>query len=197
MNNTDIFDHNRVILCHFDSYSTASLFARYGTSVLAPAPCRKAPAPMQHRPTSPNNMHDAVMEALIARMASPDRIDSRRWLPRMDDQRRGPHPYPSRSLYNLRCPAHGIEPHGGVFKPISDMRGTPMIELNLLRRAFDLVMSGAEASRHAAIVPRIKPISLQAEVFLHSSVFRGRIWAGRRCRNKHTDHAHPKRAYAP
>ena len=67
MNNTDIFDHNRVILCHFDSYSTASLFARYGTSVLAPAPLPEgasadaAPADIteQHAP-------DAVMEALIA-----------------------------------------------------------------------------------------------------------------------------------
>jgi hypothetical protein len=42
----------------------------------------------------------------------------------------------------LDPPHDALEPLEGIFKPISEMRGTPMIELNLLRRAFDLVMSG-------------------------------------------------------
>ena len=40
------------------------------------------------------------------------------------------------------APRQAIEPHGGVFKPISEMRGLPMIELNLLRQVFNLIMGG-------------------------------------------------------
>ena len=39
-------------------------------------------------------------------------------------------------------PREEIEATGGIMKPISELRGTPMIELNLLRAAFNLVMSG-------------------------------------------------------
>ena len=42
----------------------------------------------------------------------------------------------------FEAPRAAIEPYGGVFKPISEMRGVPMVELNLLRHAFNLVMGG-------------------------------------------------------
>ena len=40
------------------------------------------------------------------------------------------------------APHGAVEAIGGVFKPISAMRGTEVLELNLLRRAFDLMMTG-------------------------------------------------------
>lgn len=36
MSDTEIFTKNRVILSHFDSYSTALMFARFGSTLLAP-----------------------------------------------------------------------------------------------------------------------------------------------------------------
>jgi hypothetical protein len=42
----------------------------------------------------------------------------------------------------LDAPHKAIEPLGGVFKPISQMRGMPVTELNLMRQVFDLIMGG-------------------------------------------------------
>lgn len=67
MSSANIFDHNRVILCHFDSYSAASVFARYGMSVLAPAPLPEEACAMS-APAEISEQHapDAVMAALAA-----------------------------------------------------------------------------------------------------------------------------------
>mgnify|MGYP003481449180 CR=1 FL=1 len=46
MHDPTVLDRNRVILCHFDSYSAALLFARYGSSVLAPTPLPEAASAM-------------------------------------------------------------------------------------------------------------------------------------------------------
>lgn len=67
MNDDNILDSNRVILCHFDSYSTALVFARYGSSVLAPAPlpetARAMPVPED---ASERHAPGAVLNALAA-----------------------------------------------------------------------------------------------------------------------------------
>ena len=62
-----LFDHNRVILCHFDSYSAALVFARYGSSVLAPMPLPESAAPMPApRDTTGQHSPGAVLDALVA-----------------------------------------------------------------------------------------------------------------------------------
>ena len=142
--NSHIFTHNRIILCHFDTYSAASLFARYGTSVLAPAPLPEdasaIPIPAvitaQHAP-------EAVMEALLTQYGYPPAAlvhadGFQEWMASAS----GPIRIHLLRFTSLDAPKAAIEPQGGLFKPISEMRGTPMIELNLLRRAFDLIMSG-------------------------------------------------------
>lgn len=43
----------------------------------------------------------------------------------------------------FEAPRAAFEPHGAVFKPISELRGSPAAELNLLRQAFNLIMGGA------------------------------------------------------
>ena len=144
MDSARIFDHNRVILCHFDSYSAASMFARYGTSVLAPVPLPEdasvmaAPADIaaHHAP-------GAVMEAVIMQYGFPlsalTHVEGfQEWMASATGDIR----IHLLRFTTLDAPRAAIEPYGGLFKPISEMRGTPMIELNLLRRAFDLVMSG-------------------------------------------------------
>ena len=42
----------------------------------------------------------------------------------------------------FEAPREAIEPLGGVFKPISQMRGMPMTELDLMRQVFNLMMGG-------------------------------------------------------
>ena len=144
MDSANIFDHNRVILCHFDSYSTASVFARYGTSVLTPAPLPEGASAIA-APDDITEQHapEVVMEALFAQYGyTPAELTHAAGFEEWMASAAGPIRIHLARFTTLDAPRAAIEPHGGIFKPISEMRGTPMIELNLLRRAFDLVMSG-------------------------------------------------------
>jgi hypothetical protein len=144
MNAPTLLDRNRVILCHFDSYSAALLFARYGDSILAPTPLPVAasaiPAPddigTQHEP-------GAVLEAMAAQHGlDPKQLkmdeDFQAWM----SSDSGPIRIHLVRFTGLDAPHEAIEPLGGVFRPISQMRGMPMTELNLMRQVFDLIMGG-------------------------------------------------------
>lgn len=144
MNDPNILDHNRVILCHFDGYSTALRFARYADGVLAPAPLPEA-ARVMPEPGDTDERHapGAVLNALVAQY----RLDPAQL--RLDDDfqawmssDRGPIRIHLARFTTLDAPYPAIEPLGGVFKPISEMRGLPMIELSLLRQVFNLIMGG-------------------------------------------------------
>lgn len=144
MNTPNILDHNRVILCHFDSYSTALVFARYGASVLAPTPLPESASAMP-APGDATEQHNpgAVLNAFVVRNSlDPTKLkldeDFQAWLSSDSDPIR---------IHLVRfttvdAPHEALEPSGGVFKPISGMRGMPMIELNLMRQVFDLIMGG-------------------------------------------------------
>jgi len=144
MNDDNILDSNRVILCHFDSYSTALVFARYGSSVLAPAPLPEAASAMSE-PGDATERHapGAVLDALVAQY----RLDPTQL--RLDDDFQawmssdcGPIRIHLACYTTLDAPHQAIETLGAVFKPISELRGVPMIELNLLRQVFNLIMGG-------------------------------------------------------
>ena len=144
MNTLNILERNRVILCHFDSYSTALVFARYGSSILAPSPLPGSAAPMP-APGDVTEQHDpgAVLDALVAQFGldpaklNPD-DDFQAWMASDD----GPIRIHLVRFATLDAPKEAIEPLGGVFKPISEMRGMPMIELNLMRQIFNQIMGG-------------------------------------------------------
>ncbi|MHB1144470.1 MAG: hypothetical protein ACYCZS_06165 [Thiobacillus sp.] len=144
MNDPTLLDRNRVILCHFDSYSAALLFARYGASVLAPAPLPESagdiPAPdkvgAQHEP-------DAVLGALAAQHGlDPAQLKLDEGFQAWLSSDGGPIRIHLARFTTFEAPREAIEPLGGVFKPISEMRGMPMIELNLMRQVFNLIMGG-------------------------------------------------------
>lgn len=144
MNAPTILDHNRVILCHFDNYSTALLFARYGSGVLAPAPLPEAASAMP-APGDVTERHtpSAVLAALVAQHGlDPTQLslddDFQAWM----SSDRGPIRIHLARFTTFDAPRQAIEPHGGVFKAISELRGLPMIELNLLRQVFNLIMGG-------------------------------------------------------
>lgn len=143
MNNHAILDRNRMILCHFDSYSTALLFARYGASVLAPAPLPESAATAPAGDASAQHTPGAVLDALVAQYGlDPAQLSLddgfQAWVSSDD----GPIRIHLCRFTTFDAPREAIEPLGGVFKPISEMRGLPMIELNLVRQVFNLIMSG-------------------------------------------------------
>jgi hypothetical protein len=139
-----LLDHNRVILCHFDSYSAALLFARYGDSILAPAPLPEAASAMP-APDDAGAQHNpgAVLEAMAAQHgldAAQLKLDDgfQAWM----SSDSGPIRIHLARFTTFEAPREAVEPLGGVFKPISEMRGMPMIELNLMRQVFNLIMGG-------------------------------------------------------
>ncbi|MFH1818662.1 MAG: hypothetical protein ABIK08_12655 [Pseudomonadota bacterium] len=144
MDTPDILDRNRVILCHFDSYSAALLFARYDSSVLAPTPLPEAasdmPAPDD---TSEQHAPAAVLAALTEKYGiDPAQLrldaDFDAWL----SSASGPIRIHLARFTTFEAPGEAIAPLGGAFKPISQMRGMPVIELNLMRQVFNLIMGG-------------------------------------------------------
>lgn len=144
MDSENVFEHNRVILCHFDSYSAASLYARYGASVLVPSPLPEGASPVS-APAEITEKHapEKVAEALAARYGfDPAKLTIAEGFQEWMESPQGPIRIHLAKFTTFEAPRDAIAAMGGLMKPISEMRGTPMIELNLLRRAFDLVMSG-------------------------------------------------------
>lgn len=144
MNAPDPLVSNRVILCHFDSYSAALVFAHWGGTLLAPEPLPEAAAPME-APAGIGPAHDgtAVMQAAVARyglngdeLVRLDDFDA--WM-RTDA---GPLRVHVLRFTTFEAPAAAIGAHGGTFKHITQLRGHAMIELNLLRSVFNLMVGG-------------------------------------------------------
>ncbi|HET7538517.1 MAG TPA: hypothetical protein VFK05_01550 [Polyangiaceae bacterium] len=141
---SELFAKNRVILSHFDSYSTALVFARFGKTLLAPEALPEGAA-LAAAPAAVENIHggDAVLQATIERyglsaaeLFREAQFDA--WLTAGSDRLR---------IHLLRfktflAPAEAIAPHGGVFKPISELRGSAPLELGLVRGVFNLIMGG-------------------------------------------------------
>ncbi len=145
MSDSEIFAKNRVILCHFDSYSTALVFARFGNTLLAPGALPEGAAVM----SAPGNAGDlyagnTVLQAVTARYRLKPAEVSRdsqydAWL-----KAEGCAPVRVHLLrfQTFLAPADVIEPHGGVFFPISALRGAPRVELGLIRGVFNLIVGG-------------------------------------------------------
>ncbi|HUV99871.1 MAG TPA: hypothetical protein VMV88_06905 [Gallionella sp.] len=139
-----LFDQNRVILCHFDSYSAALVFARFGSSILASAPLPESAAPIpapgditeQYSP-------DMVLNALEAHFGiNPEKLNLDDRFQAWMSSTSGPIRIHLVRFTTLDAPHQSIELFGGVFKPISEMRKMPMIELNLMRQVFNQIMGG-------------------------------------------------------
>jgi hypothetical protein len=144
MDSNTVLDHNRVILCHFDSYSAASVFARYGKTILMPNPLPEgtgeAEAPAE---IGEHHSPDAVIAAVVEKYGlNPAEMGYSEGFQAWVSSEAGPIRIHLIRFTTFEAPKAAIEPHGGVFTPISQMRGMPMEELNLVRKAFDLMMNG-------------------------------------------------------
>ena len=144
----DIFARNRVILTHFDSYSTALLFPRWegGTLLLPqalPASASPMPAPAE---VGPEHSGAAVLQAVLMRYGlNADELihadDYRQWV-QTDD---GPIRIHLLRFTTFEAPKAALEALGGNFKPMSQLRSSAMNELVLLREVFNLIVGNGGA----------------------------------------------------
>lgn len=147
METQDFLPMNRVILSHFDSYSAALVFARWDNTLLMPKALPESAQPMSApEDVAPEQAADLVMQAAIGRYGlNPAELvrenDFDAWM-HTDD---GPVRIHLLRFTTPDAPVKAIEPHGGVFKSISELRGSAMIELGLLRQVFNLCVGGSRS----------------------------------------------------
>jgi hypothetical protein len=142
MTTQDIFAHNRVILTHFDSYSAALLFPRWGNTLLWPGALPESATPMPPPTTiNPEHVANTVKQAVVERCGlNPDELehvgDFKHWAQTAS----GPVRIHLLRFTTLDAPKAEITALGGEFKPISLLRGSAMSELLLLREVFNLIV---------------------------------------------------------
>ncbi|MEK8049016.1 hypothetical protein AACH10_02075 [Ideonella sp. DXS22W] len=136
---------HRAILCHFDSYSTALVFAHWPDgSLLWPGPLPEGATPAEVDGASPADA-EAVRQAAVARLGLPDDevvVHS----PRFIEHVRAADGSVVR-VHLLRfttpdAPKPLLAAHGAVFKPLPQLRGAAAVELGLLREVFNLIIGG-------------------------------------------------------
>ena len=137
-----LLERNRLIFCHFDSYSTALRFVRIDDSVMLPAPLPEG-AGMEAAPTEAGDTPTDVLLAVLEKLnINPSQIELDNGFEAWLSTDTGPIQIHLARFTTFEAPHEAIAPHGGVFKPISELRRLPMTELTLLRQVFDLVMGG-------------------------------------------------------
>lgn len=141
--------HHRVILCHYDSYSTALVFARWpDKSLLWPGSLPEGAVPAELTPVQEG---EAVRHAAIAALALNG--DDVVLMPEFDECFKVGDT--ALRVHLLRfttfeAPGSVIEPAGGVFLPLSGLRGSAPLELGLLREVFNLMVGGTGRQRTTA-----------------------------------------------
>jgi hypothetical protein len=147
----DFLACNRVMLVHFDSYSAALHFAKWGDTLLSPASLPQGasavPTPSE---LGPEHDGEQVKTAMADHLAL--RIQD---LVLVDDFH---HCFAAEGrlvrVHLLRFdtfepPKQVLESSGGIFKPISELRGSAREELTLAREVFNLII-GAGGGRAQA-----------------------------------------------
>lgn len=137
---------HRVILCHFDSYSTALLFVRWPHgSLLAPT---ALPGSAEVIASSALSLHSdlvsatEVMEVLQAMGIDTAHVKYLHDFTGWAESEGGPIRIHLCRYTTLDAPKQDIAVLGGEFRHISALRTADRQELLLLRQVFDLIMAG-------------------------------------------------------
>ena len=145
MNLPDTLARNRVIFTHFDSYSMALLFPRWGTTLLWPAALPENATPMAAPPAEvgPEHASDAVKQAAVdACGLNADEVevapDFHHWAQTPD----GPVRIHLLRFTTPDAPKATMAALGGDMKPMSLLRGSAMSELALLREVYNRLVGG-------------------------------------------------------
>jgi hypothetical protein len=146
MTTPDLLTHNRVILTHFDSYSAALLFPRWGDTLLWPAALPGDAVPMRSPAViTPEFSGQAVRQLVIERCGlNPNTLERVNEFNHWAQAESGPVRIHLLRFTTLDAPKAAIEALGGVFKPISELRRSAMSELVLLREVFNLIVGAGE-----------------------------------------------------
>ena len=148
MTTQDILAYNRVILTHFDTYSTALLFPHWESKTLLwPEALPESATPMA-APVEIGAVYSggAVMQAVVESCG----LNSEE-LTHVDEfnhwaqTEAGPVRIHLLRFTSFDAPKEAIAALGGAFKPISQLRGSAMSELLLLREVFNLIVGGGKA----------------------------------------------------
>jgi hypothetical protein len=140
MSPDDVMARNRVILCHFDSYSHALVFPRWAHGMLWPEALPAGAEPMP-APAEPDAAHHAapVMQALVgATGLKPDELAVTERFSAWYQTPGGPLRVHLLHFTTPEAPKAAIAELGGRFMAMSQLRGSDMTELLLLRQAFGL-----------------------------------------------------------
>jgi hypothetical protein len=139
----ELLRHNRVILTHFDSYSVALVFPRWEHSLLWPQALPQDAAPMP-APAAIGQQYlaSAVKQAVLERLGFQDEDlehvgDFQHWA----QTPQGPVRIHLLRFTTPDAPKTEIAALGGVFKSMSELRGSAMSELLLLREVFNLIVA--------------------------------------------------------
>ncbi|MBH2017979.1 hypothetical protein [Polaromonas sp.] len=146
MTTQDILARNRVILTHFDSYSTALVFPRWESrSLLWPEALPESASPMPAPAPAdigPEYSGDAVKQAVVERCGlNPAELVQVGEFNHWAQTDAGPVRIHLLRFTTTDAPKAAIEALGGIFKPISELRGSAMSELVLLREVFNLIIA--------------------------------------------------------
>jgi hypothetical protein len=148
MTTQDLLARNRVILTHFDSYSVALVFPRWDKTLLWPQALPESASPMP-APThiGPEYSGDAVRLAVIEHCGlNADELVHVDEFNHWAQTESGPVRIHLLRFTTPDAPKATIEALGGVFKALSELRGSAMSELLLLREVFNLIV-GAGGGR--------------------------------------------------
>ncbi len=148
MTTQDILARNRVIFCHFDSYSTALVFPRKDKTVLWPEALPESATPMAApADIGPEHAGDQVMQAVMAQLGlNLDDVVHVKEFNHWAQTEAGPVRIHLLRFDTFEAPKVAFEALGGTFKAISELRGHAMSELVLLREVFNLII-GAGGGR--------------------------------------------------
>jgi hypothetical protein len=137
---------HRVILCHFDGYSAALFFARW------PEKCLLWPGPLPEgaSPAKLGVLQDgeAVRQTVIEQLGLNG--EELVLMPEFDEclnTSSGPVRVHLLRFTGFEPPAKVIEPAGGSFKQLAELRGSAPAELALLREVFNLLVGGGMSGR--------------------------------------------------
>lgn len=143
MSGTDIWASNRVVLAHFDSYSCALVFAKFGRSLLLPEPLAEGTQVEPPAEVSPVFDREAVLAEAVAKYGlKPEDVkfqkDYDEWLQTSSGLVR----IHLLRFFTFLAPKEAIEPYEGRFLPISELRGLPKVDLNVAKGVFNLILGG-------------------------------------------------------
>ncbi len=144
----DILGNNRALLTHFDSYSAALLFARWGKTLLAPAALPEGATLMDAPEVSDEKHAPEAVRAAIAKQLNlnPAELNIDTQFNHWFQTAVGPVRVHLLRFNTFEAPKQAIAGTGGGFKPISELRGGAREELGLAREVFNLTL-GAPGGR--------------------------------------------------